>query len=108
MRKENNILDRPEMKANPFTAPEGYFEDLGERMVAAALPEEPKAAPARRLAPYFAYVASLVFLAVIGTFLLRTFTPGYDSTDEALAYNDAVEYLIFTGTSLEEISSTME
>lgn len=131
MRKEDDILRTPGMKENPFTAPAGYFESLGERTAASALRAEER--PAYRLAPYLAYAASLAFLVLAGTFLLKTFTPAEeDPLIEALAYadiypltepdaiyyytsgedsasdNDVVEYLIFTGTSLEEISSTNE
>lgn len=131
MIQDRDILKDPAMKENPFVAPEGYFESLGERMVAATRREEAPA-PLRRLAPYLAYAAALAFLVVAGTFLLRTFTPlSVDTTVESLAYadiypmtepdalyycsaedpvsdDDVVEYLIYTGTSLEEISSTNE
>jgi|GEM_PF-2763689 len=132
MRKEKDILDNPALKENPFRVSEGYFSDLEERLVEVSLRGKEAEAPGWRLAPYLAYAAALAFLVTAGTFLLKTFTPStYDTTVEALAYadiypvtepdalyycseeetvseSDVVEYLIFTGASLEEITLNNE
>ena len=57
-------------KRNPISVPEGYFQNLEQRLQ--QIPAQ-TAAPSRvhRFAPYLAYAASLAVLAVIGNFILR-------------------------------------
>jgi hypothetical protein len=56
-------------KENPFRVPDGYFEDLADRITSATsviAPVEGKKTIAWRLKPYLAVAASVTLLAVIG------------------------------------------
>ena len=118
-------------KHTDIQVPEGYFKDLQERLQ--AIPEQ--AAPKRKvhLAPYFAYAASLVLLALVGSFILRkpaavreedpsaewsyisylaqSLDPDcamYQWNEDSASDEDIVSYLVNDGLTLEELVSYEE
>ena len=82
-------------KRNPTSVPDGYFASLQERLL--AIPAQ-KAGPRFRVAPYLAFAASLVALAVIGNFILRRSDPG-------LSDDDIRSYLLASNTTVEQLYS---
>ena len=61
-------------KRNPISVPDGYFQNLEQRLQQIPSREMPSATPhgVHRLAPYVAYASSLVVLVTIGNFIFRT------------------------------------
>lgn len=127
MKKENDILkDCRELKENPFTVPEGYFESFKAE---ARKPMVRKVNFMDRIAPYAAVAAMFVFLVTVGTLFLDNTTTEYEMTEEdyvlfsdsmmnSLAYEmgymsqtaeaeiseeDIINYLIYTGVTAEQI-----
>ena len=117
-------------KHNDIQVPEGYFQDLQQRLQ--AIPSEQAQSPhgIHRLAPYFAYAASIAILALVGSFIIRrtaidptqeetiaqwsyvsylaqSLDPDcatYEWKEDALEQDDIVNYLVNEGFSLEEIA----
>lgn len=116
-------------KQNDILVPEGYFQDLQQRLQ--AIPSQQAESPRgiHRLAPYFAYAASIAILALVGSSILRrTAVPAqeetiaqwsyvsylaqsmdpdcatFEWTEEALEQDDIVNYLVNDGLTLEEIA----
>ena len=85
-------------KKNPISVPDGYFASLEERLQ--QIPAQ-KAAPRFRMAPYLAFAASLLALAVIGNFILRK------SSLPELSDDDIRSYLLASNTSVEQIYSVI-
>ena len=127
MKKGNDILkDCRELKENPFTVPEGYFESFKTE---ARKPMVRKVNFMDRIAPYAAVAAMFVFLVTVGTLFLDNTTTEYEMTEEdyvlfsdsmmnSLAYEmgymsqtaeaeiseeDIINYLIYTGVTAEQI-----
>lgn len=129
---ENNkdILRRPELKAAPYSLPEGYFDDLKRRVTEHAKPAETPGKGSRRiLMTILSVAATFIIMVSAGTFFLSRVTPGdmYTQEDflvfsnnitEELLYNayaeadiqedDIIEYLIYSGESAETIESYIE
>ena len=116
-------------KHNDIQVPEGYFQDLQQRLQAIPAQQAQSHRGIVRLAPYFAYAASLAILALAGTFILRKTTVStqeesiaqwsyvsylaqsldpdcatFDWTEETLEQDDIVNYLVDEGLTLEEIA----
>ena len=117
-------------KHSDIKVPEGYFQDLQQRLQ--AIPsEQAQQSPRgiRRLAPYFAYAASLAILALVGSFILgrtavsnqeetiaqwsymsylaQSMDPDcatFEWTEDTLEEEDIVNYLVDEGLTLEEIA----
>jgi len=119
-------------KKNDISTPEGYFEDLQQRL--SAIPSRPvRVSPVRRMAPYFAYAASLLVAVLIGNAVFhRTPAPAEDDgwtyvsyladaldpdgasffdagnwdagEEEGLSRDDIVEYLLADGISVEQLN----
>ena len=72
-------------KRNPISVPDGYFQNLEQRLQ--QIPAQ-AAAPARvfRPAPYLAFAASLAVLAVIGNFILRKTAVQEDTQWDYVSY----------------------
>lgn len=72
-------------KRNPISVPDGYFQNLEQRLQ--QIPAQAEA-PRRvhRLAPYLAYAASLAALAVIGNFILRKTAVQEDNSWDYVSY----------------------
>jgi hypothetical protein len=116
MKNERNILDNAELKANPFTVPEGYFENLKKELKMIPKHQE-KTTKVLRWKPFvrFASIAAVVAaLIAAGAFFLEKgnddtgFTVIQDNTDyfadlQNLTEDDIIEYLISTGVELEDI-----
>lgn len=83
-------------KKSDISTPEGYFEDLQQRLKAI-----PATAPARepskvrRFAPYLAYAASLALLVAVGNFILRK------STTPAVAEDPYWDYIAYLSDALD-------
>lgn len=116
-------------KQSDIKVPEGYFQDLQQRLQ--AIPAQEVQAPKgiHRLAPYFAYAASIAILALVGSFIIRKTTVSpqeetiaqwsyvsylaqsldpdcatYQWTEDVLESEDIVNYLVDDGLTLEEIA----
>ena len=116
-------------KHSDIQVPEGYFQDLQQRLQ--AIPSEQAQSPRgiHRLAPYFAYAASIAILALVGSFIVRrtavsnqedtiaqwsyvsylaqSLDPDcatYEWTEDAMDDDDIVNYLVNEGLTLEEIA----
>ena len=64
-----------------ISVPEGYFQELRQKLE--AIPAQGEARPAfvKRVAPYLAYAASLAVLVLVGNFVLRqTAAPAEEDT----------------------------
>lgn len=85
-------------KKNPISVPDGYFASLEERLQ--QIPAR-QATPRFRVAPYLAFAASLLTLAVIGNFILRK------SASPELSDDDIRSYLLASNTSVEQIYSVI-
>ena len=119
-------------RKNDISVPEGYFENLQERLSAIARTGAPaeKAGVVRRFVPYVAVAASMLIAVTVGNWILsRTavrdtqsdsesmliaeagplYGPdGYsflDDSVEEITDEDIVNYLISSGISLEQINA---
>lgn len=126
--KERNIdilAECQELKKMPYSVPDGYFEKFKEQIK--PYEQTGRHLFAARLMPYAAMAAMFVFLVTAGTFFLRKSTPADEFTQEdyilfsdnltnAIYYEntyhyadaeiedeDIIEYLIYCGTSAEEL-----
>ena len=123
----NDILSsHPELKKNPFGAPEGYFETFKVNVTSKAV--KPQATPWRRSIPYIAVAASLALLISVGSFISNRIQADNGYTDEdyilsssfisiaeyenedsyqfaeaEIMNEDIIEYLIYLGISPESI-----
>ena len=119
-------------KRNDISTPEGYFENLQQRL--SEIPARPaRVSPVRRLAPYVAVAASFLLIVMVGNFILgRTAAPAADDTwtyvsyladaldpdgafpddtyydwengEESLSAEDIVNYLVADGISVEHLN----
>ena len=116
-------------KHSDIQVPEGYFQDLQQRLQ--AIPSEQAQSPRGfvRLAPYFAYAASIAILALVGSFILRrtavsnqedtiaqwsyvsylaqSLDPDcatYEWEEYSIEEDDIVSYLVDEGLTLEQIA----
>lgn len=128
MRNDNDILKKPELRERPYEVPEGYFTSVKEVIRTA----DRTTGNSRRRQNVGLYImaaaASLALLILAGTGVLSKPETGeyYDSIDllvfsdiseesyydlqamsepEELTEDDIIEYLIYTGTTLESIES---
>lgn len=125
-------------RKSDISTPEGYFENLQERLSAIPRKQEVSkpAATIRRFTPYLAYAASLLILLSVGTFVLRKTTvapevqqaqedPYWDyyaylsgaldpdgyfeyTEIEDLSDEDIINYLLASNLSLEQIAMSYE
>ena len=121
-------------KRNDISTPEGYFENLQQRL--SEIPARPaRVSTVRRLAPYVAVAASFLLIVMVGNFILgRTAAPAaeddtwtyvsyladaldpdgaipddtyYDwenEEEEGLTAEDIVNYLVADGISVEHLN----
>ena len=76
-------------KQMPYSAPEGYFEGLQQRLT-----EIPASRRHFNLTPYLALAASFAILLAVGNFILSR------SAQSAQDEDMIIEYLIESGTTL--------
>ena len=125
-------------RKSDISTPEGYFENLQERL--SAIPKQQEvskpATTIRRFTPYLAYAASLLILLSVGTFVLRKTTAapevqqvqedpywdyyaylsgaldpdGYFEYTEVddLSDEDIINYLLASNVSLEQLALSYE
>lgn len=102
-------------KKMPYTVPQGYFETLDQRMMAAIAAEENKKSPRRRpLVPYFALAGFVAALVTAGTFFLRSVTDRVDEdgygqilSESQLTDEDIFNYLIDSGCSTDYFADAL-
>ena len=76
-------------KRNDITTPEGYFENLQQRL--SEIPARPvRVSPVHRLAPYAAIAASFLVAVLLGNSILRHTTAPASEEDDTWTY---VSYL---------------
>ena len=80
-------------KRNDITTPEGYFENLQQRL--SEIPARPvRVSPVHRLAPYAAIAASFLVAVLLGNAILRHSTP-------AAAEDDTWTYVSYLADALD-------
>ena len=77
-------------KRNPISVPDGYFQSLEQRLqripMETVKQEQAPVTVVRRLAPYFAYAASLLVLVAVGTLLFRSPAATDDESWDYVSY----------------------
>lgn len=124
-REGQNILNRPELKVNPYSVPEGYFPSLKENMRLARRPESTATWKKTGIIISVAASVAIMILAGVGLMLRQNPAEYYDDIDllvfsdlsehiyldaqsmsmEDLTDEDIIEYLIYTGVPVESIGS---
>lgn len=105
------LKDKTKLKDNPFVVPDGYFEAMRERALLVPEIQETRSRKIRRiLVPVFSVAASiaLVFFGMLLFDGRRTASEHYLYSDNAatpLSSDEIIEYLIYTGASVEDINS---
>lgn len=97
-------------KHTDIKVPDGYFANLQDRLLSIPETQSPRRV---HLAPYFAYAASLVVLALAGTFILRRTAVTEESSEEwsyvsYLAQSLDPDLTTYDGLTLEELVSYEE
>lgn len=121
------LTSRPELKGNPFSTPEGYFESFKLEMSRRV--EKPRASIWKSSIQYMAVAASLALILSVGTLIMNSIGTINDFSDEdyilfsnsfvstaeyedsesyqfaeaELMDEDIIEYLIYVGASPESI-----
>lgn len=133
MTQDKDILTlHKELKDNPYSAPEGYFDSFRDKM-AGRMPAE-EISLWKRTIPYLAMAASFALLLTAGSLVLNKMTPDGEMSQEdfmifsdnlintylyedesslqiadaELQNEDIIEYLIFTGISPEMIEESIK
>lgn len=105
------LKDKTKLKDNPFVVPDGYFEAMRERALRVPEIQEIRSRKIRRiLVPVFSVAASiaLVFFGMLLFDGRRTASEHYlysDNATTSLSSDEIIEYLIYTGASVEDINS---
>ena len=71
-------------RRNPISVPDGYFQNLEQRLQ--QIPAQASPRGVHRLAPYFAYAASLLVLLAVGNFILRKTAVEEDTSWDYVSY----------------------
>ena len=82
-------------KQSPYSAPDGYFESLQER-----LSEIPYRKRRVNLTPYLALAASFLILLLAGNLIINRSSASGDASD-----NEIIEYLIDSGATLAQLEN---
>lgn len=123
----NDILkySSDELKKMPYTVPEGYFEQVKAEISRSTAAEE-GVSLWRKAVPYISVAATFLIMVSAGTFFLEKTTQQEGMTyedylvhsdmlieaeyeqdtqiaDAAIADEDIIEYLIYTGVTAEDI-----
>ena len=122
--KTDILAQEPKLKIMPYSVPEGYFETFKAEMKPCV-----RMSLTDRLMPYVAMAAVFVFLVTVGTLFLQKTSPAEIMTQEdylvfsgdmmntveyEMAYGsqiadaeieneDIINYLIYSGVTVEEI-----
>lgn len=121
--QDKDILEN--MKKMPFRLPEGYMDSLKAELKTIPERKERKINVFQRLAPYVSLAAAFALIATAGGVLIKdtmeeeygyedyivfsedmTSIILYDSEDQyadVLTEEDLIDYLIYTGTEVEEL-----
>lgn len=85
---------------NPISVPEGYFQDLQQRLGAIPAAVGQQRTPVlRRVLPYLTLAACFLVAVFAGNFLL-----GKAARSKRISDEDIVSYLITSGTSVEQLA----
>lgn len=102
MNKEPNILKfGDELKKNPFSTPQGYFDELPSRIQEKCTKPEPKKRCLRTLMPQLGLVAGIVILIIAANVFFGTASRNSknmqdgiaQATDTAVYYNENGEII---------------
>ncbi len=107
---KGNVLDDKRLRNNPFKTPDGYFQDINQRLMD-ALPDTKVAMPMKRkstvwaLRPVLAVAASVcvaVFGAVVYTHHYNTDKGGEPGTVQTSRYSsdDASDYVLMDNSDI--------
>ena len=103
------LKDKTKLKDNPFVVPDGYFEAMRERALRVPEIQETRSRKIRRiLVPVFSASIALVFFGMLLFDGRRTASEHNlysDNAASALSSDEIIEYLIYTGASVEDINS---
>lgn len=127
MRNDKDILGRPELRKNPYTVPDGYFNSVKESIRITDRNHHSRRRHGTGLyIPAIAASLALLLLAGIGVLSKQEAKIEYDSIDllvfsdiseesyydlqamsepEELSEEEIIEYLIYTGITLENIET---
>ena len=124
--KRDILIEKPELKDMPYSVPEGYFETFKAQM----MPFQTKDVSLMgRFMPYVSMAAMFIVLVTVGTFFLQRTssseimtqedyivfsgdmmnTVGYEMeygsriADAEIENEDIINYLIYSGVTVEEI-----
>ena len=122
--KRDILAENPQLRKEAYDAPEGYFEDFKSRM---RPHQDVQRGRMEKLVPYISIAASFIFIVTAGTFFLQRTALTEEFTQEdyllfansmvnveyyedngqlaeaAMAEEEIIEYLIYSGISAEEI-----
>lgn len=115
------LKDNISLKDMPFSTPEGYFDELKAELITGREKQRGR----KHFTSYLALAAMFtLILAAGGFFLERTTDEGFSHEDyivfsedmtntifyesdeqyaDAVTYDDIIEYLIYTGTEIEDL-----
>ena len=100
MEKNNDILQREELKRAPLSVPEGYFESLPQRVAARIAAEKPQRRTVALRRWWIAAAAACV--AAVAILSIRLSPPAPETTAAAEEDEELIiEYLAYNGLSGE-------
>ena len=122
--KQDILSEKPQLRKQAYTVPEGYFEELRSQIKP---PQTVQLNWTQKLVPLVSMAATFILMVTAGTFFLQRTTPSEEFTQEDflvfsseisrmdyyeemdhvadadIADADIIEYLIYSGISAEEI-----
>ena len=122
--KRDILADNPQLRKQAYIAPEGYFEEFKSQMRPYS---KVQGGRMEKLVPYLSIAASFIFIVTAGTFFMQRTAFNDEFThedyllfansmvnveyyeenehiaDAAMAEEEIIEYLIYSGISAEEI-----
>lgn len=90
---DNDILQNPELKKNPYSIPEGYFDKLKRQAQGYAKPRYAEISIWGRLAPYGAIAAMFLFVLILGKTFIQ---PEHESVTSVTETETFEDYLVFS------------
>jgi hypothetical protein len=91
---EKDILQNPELKINPYSTPEGYFDSFKIEARKCTKPRHVRLDIWNRLAPYAGIAAMFLFILLLGKIFIRPESPSVTAVAETDTYED---YILFSG-----------
>ena len=102
-RKEQDILQDPQLRETPFHVPENYFSTLNENLK--GISKQSKVVTMKRWTRVAAVAAGFALLISAGGMFLDWSDKQMPSFAEAheITNEDIIEYLIYTGVDVEDL-----